>query len=137
MTTYSRRLAFRTLCAVLCAALLLGAPFLGGSQSSARAAQPTPDGQAYYCPYEGGFLAFDWTKSMPYGGWLGVADGFTHKDVQAYDARPLGGGGLNWGFQAQDGSFVCRMYVSSDQQRLDFVNCRPYASWPVTSCFAL
>lgn len=137
MTTSSRRLALRTLCAVLCAALLLGAPLLGGGSSSARAAQPTPDFVNYYCPNEGAFLAFDWTKQMPYNGWLGLTYGFTNKDVQAYDARQLNGsgGGLNWGFQAQDGSFVCRMYVMDNQNTLSFVNCR--GSWPVTNCFAL
>ncbi|HEX8336169.1 MAG TPA: hypothetical protein VF621_05525 [Pyrinomonadaceae bacterium] len=136
MTTSIRRLAFRTLYTALCAALLLGAPLLGGGNSSAHAAYPTPQNQSYYCPYEGAFLAFEWTKQMPYGGWLGRTDGFTHDDVQAYNALPQGGG-LNWGFQAQDGSYVCRMYVSSDKSRLDFVNCRPYGAWPVTTCFAL
>jgi hypothetical protein len=135
MTTSLRRLGFGTLCAVLCAALLLGAPLLGGGTSSARAAVPTPQNQAYYCPYQGAFLAFEWTKQMPYGGWLGETDGFTHEAVQAYDAKPLSGGGLNWGLQAQDGSFVCRMYVSADKYTLSFVNCR--GSWPLTSCFAL
>ena len=134
MTTTSRRIAFRTLCAALCAALLLGAPFLGGGSSSARAAYPTPQFRTYYCPNEGALVAFEWTKPMPYGGWLGQTDGFAHIDVQAYDARPLSGGGLNWGFQAQDGSFVCRMYVSTDQYTISFVNCR--GNWPVTNCFA-
>ncbi len=135
MTTSLRRLASRAIYAALCAALLLGAPFLGGGASSARAAIPTPQNQAYYCPNEGAFLAFEWTKQMPYGGWLGETDGFTHKPVQAYNAQTLPGGWLNWGIQAQDGSFVCRMYVSSNQDTLNFVNCRGY--WPVTSCFAL
>ena len=135
MTTSSRRLAFRALCAVLCAALLLGAPLLGGGTSSARAAYPTLQNEAYYCPYEDAFVAFNWTRPMPYGGWLGDTDGFTHKAVQAYDARTMSDGWLNWGFQAQDGSFVCRMYVSPDRRSLSFVNCRPYANWPVTLCY--
>lgn len=134
MTTSLRRLGFRTLCAVLCAALLLGAPFLGGGSSSARAATPTPQNQAYYCPYEGAFLAFEWTRPMPQGGWLGEADGFTNKAVQAYNAQSLPGGGLNWGIQAQDGSFVCRMHVSANQNTISFVNCS--GNWPVTFCYA-
>lgn len=134
MTTSLGRLGFRTLSAVLCAALLLGAPFLGGGNSSARAATPTPQNQDYFCPYEGAFLAFEWTRPMPYGGWLGETDGFTHKAVQAYNAQPLPGGGLNWGIQAQDGSFVCRMYVSANQNTLSFVNCN--GNWPVTFCYA-
>ena len=135
MTTTLRRFAFRTLCAALCAGLLLGAPLLGGGNSSARAAVPTREQQVYYCPNEGAFQTFDWTRQMPYGGWLGETQGDVSKPVQAYDARPLSGGGLNWGFQAQDGSFVCRMYVSADQYTLSFVNCR--GSWYWTSCFAI
>jgi hypothetical protein len=134
MNTSSRRLAFRALCAILCAALLLGAPLLGGGNSSARAAYPTLQNRSYFCPYEGAPLAFEWTRPMPYGGWLGDTDGFTHKAVQAYDATPMSNGWLNWGLQAQDGSFVCRMHVSPNQYTLSFVNCR--GSWPVTLCYA-
>lgn len=136
MTNSLRRLAFRALCAaVLCASMLLGAPLFGGGESSARAAYPTPQNQGYFCIYEGGFLAFEWTRQMPYGGWLGRTDGFTHKDVQAYDMKMMNNGWLNWGIQAQDGSFVCRMHVSPNQDTLSFVNCRGY--WPVTTCYAL
>jgi hypothetical protein len=137
MNTSLRRLTFLTLCPVLCAFLLLGAPLLGGGSSSARAAYPTPQFRTYYCPHEGALLAFEWTKQMPYGGWLGRTYDIAEEDVQAYDARPLYGGGLNWGFQAQNGSFVCRMYVSADQNHITFVNCRPFANWPLTSCDAL
>lgn len=135
MTNSSRRFALRALYAALCAALLLGAPSLGGGESSARAATPTPQNQGYYCPYEGAFLAFEWTRPMPYGGWLGETDGFTHKAVQAYDSWTMYDGWMNWGFQAQDGSFVCRMKVAPNQRTITFTNCRGY--WPVTSCFAL
>ena len=137
MTTSSRRLAFGTMCAVLSAAMILGAPLVGGGHSSARAAYPTPQNQGYYCPYEGALLAFEWTRPMPYGGWLGDTDGFTHKAVQAYDMKTMSSGWQSWGLQAQDGSFVCRMYVSADQNHITFVNCRPFANWPLTSCDAL
>jgi hypothetical protein len=133
MNTSSRRIAFRA----LCAALLLGTSFFGAGESSARADTPTPQFQGYYCPYEGASLAFEWTRQMPGNGWLGKTYGFTQDDVQAYNALPLGSNGsLNWGFQAQNGEYVCRMYVTSDKRRLDFVNCRPYGAWPVSSCWA-
>lgn len=139
MTTSSRRVAARILCGLACSALLLCGSFVGGGKSSARAyaTYPTRQLQTYYCPNEGAFLSFNWTKQMPYGGWLGQTGDYEVKDVQAYDARALSGGGLNWGFQAQDGSFVCRMYVSADQYNVSFVNCNPYAKWPLTSCFVL
>jgi hypothetical protein len=139
MTTAYRRLAFRTAFGLICATLLLTASFLGGGKTAARAytATPTRDPSTFYCPYEGTFVSFNWGPSMPYGGWLGQTADYKAKDIQAYDAQPLGGGGLNWGFQAQDGSFVCRMYVSSDQNHINFVNCRPFTNWALTSCFAV
>jgi hypothetical protein len=139
MSTSYRRLAFRTAFGLICATLLLTASFLGGGKTAARAynATPTRDPSTFYCPYEGTFVSFNWTTPMPYGGWLGQTADYKAKDVQAYDAQPLSGGGLNWGFQAQDGSFVCRMYVSSDQNHITFVNCRPFANWSLTSCFAV
>ena len=139
MTTSSRRRAVWALCGALCATLLLCASFVPGGTSSARAytATPTRDPQTFYCPYEDAFVSFDWTTPMPYGGWLGQTGYYKYKDVQAYDARPLSGGGLNWGFQAQDGSFVCRMYVSADQNNITFVNCRPFTNWSLTSCFSI
>jgi ABC-type oligopeptide transport system substrate-binding subunit len=139
MTTSSRRLAARTLFGLLCVTLLLGASFLGGGKTSARAyaATPTIDQRSYYCPNEGRFLSIDWTTPMPQNGWLGQANAYPQLvDVQAYDARPLSGGGLNWGFQAQNGSFVCRMYVSGDRYTVSFVNCNN-ANWQLSSCFAL
>ena len=88
-------------------------------------------------------LSFKWTRPMPQNGWLGeVTFGqYVNKPIQVYGAEPiLYNGhqvGLNWGFQAQDGSFVCRMYVSSNQNNINFVNCRPFANWSLTSCFAI
>jgi hypothetical protein len=139
MTIAYRRLAFRTAFGLICATLLLTASFLGGGKTAARAytATPTRDPSTFYCPYEGTFVSFNWTTPMPYGGWLGQTGDYKAKDVQAYDAQPLGGGALNWGFQAQDGSFVCRMYVTADQNHINFVNCRPFANWSLTSCFAV
>jgi hypothetical protein len=134
-----RRLAFRTAFGLVCATLLLTASFLGGGKTAARAYNSTPTRQPgyFFCPDEGTFLSFDWKTPMPYGGWLGQTGAYKSVPIQAYDAQLLNDGGLNWGFQAQDGSFVCRMYVTSGQNRVTFVNCRPLANWPLTSCFAV
>ncbi|HVF68535.1 MAG TPA: hypothetical protein VM914_12775 [Pyrinomonadaceae bacterium] len=137
LTTSSRRRAVWALCGLLCATLLLCASFVPGGESSARTATPTRDPSLFYCPYENAYVSFDWTTPKPYGGWLGATGYYKAKDVQAYDAQSLPNGGLNWGFQAQDGSFVCRMYVSSDQNNITFVNCKPFSNWSLTSCFAI
>jgi hypothetical protein len=139
MTISHRRLAFRTAFGLTCATLLLTASFLGGGKTAARTHIPPPtrDPSTFYCPYEGAFVSFDWTTPMPYDGWLGQTADYKSTAIQAYDARLLGDGGLNWGFQAQDGSFVCRMYVSSDKNNITFVNCRPFANWSLTSCVAI
>lgn len=140
MTTSTRRRSVWSLCGLLCATLLLCAAFVPGATPSALAAydvHPTRDPSLFYCPYENQYVSFDWTQQMPFGGWLGSTGYYKTKDVQAYDAQTLPNGGLNWGFQAQDGSFVCRMYVSSNQNNINFVNCRPFANWSLTSCFAI
>jgi hypothetical protein len=139
MTISYRRLAFRTAFGLICATLLLTASFLGGGKTAARVYTDTPtrDLSTFYCPYEGAFVSFDWGQPMPYDGWLGQAGDYKSVAVQAYDAQMLNGSALNWGFQAQDGSFVCRMYVSSDKNNIQFVNCRPFTNWSLTSCFAV
>jgi hypothetical protein len=140
MTTSTRRRPVRALCGLLFATLLLCAFIVPGGASSARAAYdptPTRDPSLFFCPNENAYVSFDWGRPMPYGGWLGATGYYKAKDVQAYDAQPLSNGGLDWGFQAQDGSFVCRMHVTSNQNNITFVNCRPFANWSLTSCFAI
>jgi hypothetical protein len=140
MTTSNRRRSVWALCGLLCATLLLCASLLPGgtpSASAAYTATPTRDPSLFYCPNENAYVSFDWGTPMPYGGWLGSTGYYKTKAVQAYDAQLLSSGWLNWGFQAQDGSFVCRMYVSPDQNNINFVNCRPFTNWSLTSCFAI
>ena len=137
-TTSYRRRAVWALCGLLCSALLLCASFVPGGESSARAAYtatPTRDPSLFYCPYENAYVSFDWTQPMPYGGWLGATGYYKAKDVQAYDAKPLANGGLNWGFQAQDGSFVGRMYVALHKSIVRFAHFRPGDQWPQVACF--
>ncbi|HEX8721303.1 MAG TPA: hypothetical protein VF736_11775 [Pyrinomonadaceae bacterium] len=136
MTTSFRRLASRTALGLLGAAMILSAPFLGGHASAAYADTPTRDQSVFWCPYEHQYVSFDWGQPMPYGGWLGRTGYYRAKDVQAYDAQDTGDG-FNWGFQAQDGSFVCRMDVTGDRNRITFLNCRPFANWSLTYCFAV
>ena len=112
--------------------------------TTTTAVSTNPTAARYQCGSGCGTLTFTWdAKVFPGGGRTGKATlgRFVNKPIQVYDAKPILYNGVeigtNWGFQAQDGSFVCRMYVSADQNTVNFVNCRPYGGWPLTSCFAL
>ena len=79
---------------------------------------------------------------MPEGGRLGTVTlgQFQNKPIQVYDAQPLLFNGVrvgtNWGFQAQDGSFVGRMYVALYKSFVRFAHLRPNDQWPQVACFA-
>lgn len=136
MITSSRRRAAWALCGLLCATVLLCVSLAWGGTASAQTSYPTKSN--YFCPADVALLGLSWTRRMPYNGWLGVASTSNmeeSKDVQIYDPRTLSDGGTSWAFQAQDGSFVCRMYVSADKNSVSFGSCRPYPdSWAVGSC---
>ncbi len=86
-------------------------------------------------------LSFKWTKPMPQGGWLGEVTfaQYTNKPIQVFDAKPIYVDGYevgrNWGFQAQDGSFVGRMYVALYKSYIRFAHFRPNDQWPQVACF--
>ena len=85
-------------------------------------------------------LSFKWTKPMPQNGWLGeVTFGqYVNKPIQVYDARPIFNNGvqvgLNWGFQAQDGSFLGRVYVTKLKSYVRFAHFRANDPWPQVFC---
>jgi hypothetical protein len=137
MNTSSRRRAAWALCGLLCASAFLCASFAAGGTSSART-YTLPTKPSYFCPADVAQLGLSWTRPMPYGGWLGTASASNMDNpvkVQIYDPQPADNGRTSWGFQAQDGSFVCRMYVTSDQNGVSFGNCRPSVdAWPLSSC---
>ncbi|HYY99680.1 MAG TPA: hypothetical protein VE642_13855 [Pyrinomonadaceae bacterium] len=100
----------------------------------------TPTAPLYQCGSGCGRLTFNWTKPMPGNGYLGTATfgQFVNKPIQVYGAEPiLYNGhqvGLNWGFQAQDGSFLGRMYVSTGKCYIRFAHFRANDQWPQVSC---
>src|SRR5690349_4332043 len=91
----------------------------------------------YACLSGCGTLTFTWQPGDFKGGRLGTASlgQIRDKRIQVFDAKPLcdlSGHqvGTNWGFQAQDGSFVGRMYVSTHKSIVRFAHFRPGDQWP-------
>ena len=95
----------------------------------------------YQCGSGCGTLTFSWGRQMPEGGRLGTVTlgQFVNKPIQVYDAQPIIYNGVeigkNWGFQAQDGSFVGRMYVALYKSFVRFAHFRPNDQWPQVACF--
>jgi hypothetical protein len=93
---------------------------------------------AYYQCQGCGPTSFKWGKHTPNGGRLGeVTHGsFVNKPIQVFDAQPIAGGsgGTDWAFQAQDGSFLGRMYVSPHKSYIRFAKFRPGDPWPQMTC---
>ncbi len=96
----------------------------------------------YQCGSGCGTLSFSWGRQMPQGGRLGTATlgQFVNTPIQVYDAEPIIYNGVeigkNWAFQAQDGSFVGRMYVALYKSFVRFAHFRPNDQWPQVACFA-
>ena len=97
----------------------------------------------YQCGVGCGTLTFSWdAKVYPNGGRTGrvTLGQFHDKPIQVYDPKPLYQVGtqcqigINWGFQAQDGSFVGRILVSTYQTIVRFANFRPGDNWPQVTC---
>jgi hypothetical protein len=141
------------LCLVL---IFLGVQMTGSSTPAAAALTPVlpstaaltpvlPSTQAYptKARYNCGdsenpdYIDFRWMAPRPNGGWVGEVtyQGVTTK-IQAYDAKVKNDLNLtDWGFQAQNGSFVCRMYVSPINLKkfIWFGRCNNN-NWPQPSC---
>jgi len=88
------------------------------------------------------YIDFNWTGRKPNGGWVGeVTYGGAKTLVQAFDAKYVGdpiNKLVDWGFQAQNGSFVCRMKVNSKLPLLrnasvGFDTCNNN-TWPQLAC---
>jgi len=100
-----------------------------------------PAATRYQCGSGCGTLTFSWGRRMPENGRLGSASlgQFVNKPIQVYDAKEVrdGYGNLlytDWGFQAQDGSFLGRMLVSARQSHIRFVRFRANDQWPQVTC---
>lgn len=88
-------------------------------------------------------ITFNWTAKRPNGGWVGEVTygNFVKKPIQAFDAKFIDPANpnqkmLDWAFQAQDGSFLCRMTVDSSRPlkaNVSFGTCRNN-NWPQLVC---
>ena len=87
------------------------------------------------------YITFNWTGQRPHGGWVGEVTygSFVKKPIQAFDAKfvdPTNPKIIDWAYQAQDGSFLCRMTVNSAPLRngsVTFGTCRDN-NWPQLFC---
>jgi hypothetical protein len=109
--------------------------------TTTTAVSTEPTAARYQCGSGCGTLTFTWGRQMPEGGRLGTATlgKFVNKPIQIFDAQPIKYNdvviGTNWGFQAQDGEFVGRMYVSLYKSIVRFAHFRANDQWPQVACF--
>ena len=91
----------------------------------------------FYAPDTGEVLTFQWTKQMPSNGYLGTVTfrQFQKKPIQVFAAEPVYTYGIllgwSWAYQAQDGSFLCRMFVSAFIDSHVTFSDRKKGNWPV------
>lgn len=82
-------------------------------------------------------LTFQWTRQMPDKGYLGTVTfrQFQKKPIQVFDPEPVVYYGQllgwSWAYQAQDGSFLCRMFVSAYIDSYVTFADRKKGNWPV------
>lgn len=82
-------------------------------------------------------LTFQWTKQMPDKGYLGTVTfrQFQKKPIQVFDPEQVRSYGeligWSWAYQAQDGSFLCRMFVSAYYDSHVTFSDRKKGDWPV------
>ncbi|HEX8475950.1 MAG TPA: hypothetical protein VF666_18130 [Pyrinomonadaceae bacterium] len=105
------------------------------SSTQPRAVKPT---QPRYFAQNGAIMTFDWTRPMPENGYLGTVSFpgvATNKPIQVFDPK-TSVKGTDWAFQAQDGSFLCRMFVTASQSRVTFSQNR-IGNWPNITVYAV
>jgi hypothetical protein len=87
-------------------------------------------------------LTFQWTRRMPNNGYLGNVTfrQFQKKNIQVFDPRIIETFGVvlgtSWAYQAQDGSFICRMFVSNFGDLYITFSDRKQGNWPLITVFA-
>lgn len=80
-------------------------------------------------------MTFSWTRPMPHDGYLGEVSygSFKKKPIQVFDAKVNStDGSKTWQYQAQDGSFLCSMKVTSDQSSITFLDPKK-GNWPLVT----
>ena len=90
----------------------------------------------------GDSLTFEWTRRMPENGYLGNVTfrQFQKKPIQVFDPKPVVNFGvqlgISWAYQARDGSFLCRMFVSNFGDVFITFSERKKGDWPLITVFA-
>ena len=90
----------------------------------------------YQCGSGCGTITFEWGRQMPENGRLGTVTigQFVNKPIQVFAAKPIPGGGTDWRFQAQDGSFLGHLLVSALKGFIKFTGFRPSDQFPQVFC---
>ena len=87
-------------------------------------------------------MTFEWTRPTPGNGYLGNVTfrQFKKKPIQVFDPRTVSTYGIvlgtSWAFQAGDGSFICRMFVSAFNDVYITFSDRKTGDWPLITVFA-
>ena len=111
--------------------------------TTTTATSTDPTAAHYTCGSGCGTLTFSWdTKMYQGGGRTGKASlaQYNNEPIQVFDPQPLKDSygrqiGTDWGFQAQNGTFLGRMYVSLYKSYIRFTKFRPNDKWPQVGCF--
>ena len=96
----------------------------------------------FYTPDTFEVLTFEWTKPMPKNGYLGNVTfrQFQKKPIQVFDPKPVVSWGvelgISWAYQAQDGSFLCRLFVSHFGNVYIGFSERKKGNWPLITLLA-
>lgn len=96
----------------------------------------------FYTPDTFEPLTFEWTRPMPNNGYLGNVTfrQYQKKNIQVFDPRPVVSYGvqlgISWAYQAQDGSFICRMFVSAFGDVYVTFSERKQGNWPLVTVLA-
>jgi hypothetical protein len=96
----------------------------------------------FYAVDNGDLLTFEWGRRMPNNGHLGIVTfrQFKKKPIQVFDPEPVVTYGItlgwSWAYQAQDGSFLCRLFVSNFGNVFITFSQRKKGDWPLISLLA-
>ena len=97
---------------------------------------------SFYTPDTLEILTFQWTRPMPNNGYLGNVTfrQFQKKPIQVFDPKPVVSWGvelgISWAYQAQDGSFLCRLFVSHFGNVYIGFSERKKGNWPLITLLA-
>src|SRR6185295_15974943 len=83
-------------------------------------------------------MTFNWIRPMPHGGYLGEVSygSFVKKPIQVFDAQiDPADQSKTWQFQAQDGAFLLKMKVLSDQSSITFLDLKK-GTFPLVTVYA-